>query len=721
MSTKTCPICGNAIPADKVAGHCPRCLLNLGRNLGTETETRTSPSQSVLKTSIFEPQIFGDYEILEQIGRGGMGVVYRARQRSLNRIVALKMISNVDSASPVVLARFRLEAEAAAKLEHDHIVSTYEFGEWNGQPYLTLRLIEGTNLGNRMPELTLKRFAEAWTSAPPSKSTLRDAQEKIASLVAAIARAVHYAHQHGIIHRDLKPRNILLDREDRPYVTDFGLAKMTAEDYSLTATDDLLGTPRYMSPEQASGKRVTPSTDVYSLGTILFELLTGQSPFRGDTPSEVLRLIIEEEPPHPFFLNPHVDKNLATICLKCLEKDPLRRYGSAADLADDLDRWLRHESICARRASPAERLIGWTRRKPAQASILALLLAVSALSTFSAFQFARLGEQRKVAATQASNALTVLRRELMTDLASLWTNSSQHVVQISSEKMASLRGVAPITADAQGDVSELIFAVYTHQEPGKMLNMLSPVLGELERYLVHEAKNPRKIHLRIYRKYNEAQDALAKGEIDFARVGPSSYVAAKDRNSKVSLILAQNGRVQGCIVVRTNSDIQSLGDLKGKSMAFVDPSSTTGNDLPKMALVVAGLTAKDLKGGGSNYLRAHDAVAEKVASGEFDAGALNASVVRDFEKRTGIALKFLMLFPNESKGLPWVTSGRLDRKTVSDIRAGLYSIRDKAMLKALGNDTSGFVEALDSDYDRLREEIKISERFDTDSKPSKQE
>ncbi|MGE5213200.1 MAG: protein kinase domain-containing protein [Nitrospirota bacterium] len=306
----------------------------------------------------------GDYQLIEEIGRGGQGVVFRARQKSLNRVVALKVIGRAQWATKSHLKRFRVEAEAAARLDDPCIVPIYDVGERDDQCYFSMKLIEGGQLD------------EVAKQAPISV-------QQAVELIAKVARTVHYAHQHGILHRDIKPGNILLDAKGQPHLTDFGLARLIEGESTVTRTLDVLGTPSYMAPEQAGGgnTNITNATDVYGLGAVLYQLLTGHPPFAGGTTYETIKLLLETEPRALHLWNPKVDRDLSTVCLKCLQKDPQRRYSSALAVAEDLERWLKHEPIQARRIGIAARGRKWLQRNPTSAAVIVLSLAlIAALS-----------------------------------------------------------------------------------------------------------------------------------------------------------------------------------------------------------------------------------------------------------------------------------------------------------------------------------------------------
>src|SRR5436309_2514382 len=373
---RICRNCGAKIFPDAPEGLCTGCVLEAAIGVAvaggddpgrpasampaTTPDDVAPASQKTVRAAELLGEL-GDYELLEEISRDGQGVVFRARQKSLNRTVALKVISLGQWASKAHLKRFRLEAEAAAYLEHPGIVPIHEVGERDGQCYFSMKFVEGGQLDEvvRRAPMSIRQGAE---------------------LIAKVARTVHYAHEHGILHRDIKPGNILLDAKGEPHLTDFGLARLVESESSVTHTLEVLGTPSYMAPEQAAGNNagLSSATDVYGVGAVFYQLLTGHPPFAGGTTFETVRLVLDTEPRQPRLWNPKVDRDLSTICLKCLEKDPKRRYSSALALAEDLERWLRHEPIRARHTGVFTRGKKWLRRNPTTALLFALSLAFAA-------------------------------------------------------------------------------------------------------------------------------------------------------------------------------------------------------------------------------------------------------------------------------------------------------------------------------------------------------
>ena len=353
---RICEKCRAEIFPDEQEGLCVACLL--------ETTLGTFHDSAVADDDCRPPDMLnelGDYELLEEIGRGSQGLVYRARQKSLNRLVALKIIGLGRWATKTHIKRFRFEAEAAASLDHPNIVPIHEIGESDGSCYFSMQLIEG------------RRLDEAIRHEPMST-------RRAAELIIKLAYTVHYAHKRGILHRDIKPGNILIDADGEPHLTDFGLARLVERENTISgATVEALGTPSYMAPEQAAGDaaQFTSATDVYGLGSVLYHLLTGQPPFVSATIYETVRLALETEPRRPCLLNPKVDRDLSTICLKSIEKDPERRYASALDLAEDLERWLRYEPIHARPSGVFTRCKKRMQRKPLATALIASLFALA--------------------------------------------------------------------------------------------------------------------------------------------------------------------------------------------------------------------------------------------------------------------------------------------------------------------------------------------------------
>src|SRR5688500_9220666 len=338
--------------------------------------------------AVAPPRRIGDYEILSEVARGGFGRAYAAGQPRRDRVGAVKEMNGGSLNRASHVARFKVEAHAAANLSHPNIVPIHEIGEHDGCHYFSMPLVDGTTLAARLENGPL---------TSPEASIL----------VSKLARAVHHAHQHGVLHRDLKPTNVLLDRNGEPHLTDFGLAKILERDVTLTVTDAIMGTPAYMSPEQARGdpRAVTTATDVYGLGAVLYECLAGRPPFAGKTIADTLQHVLTRDVAPPSAVNAAVDRDIETICLKCLEKEPSARYPSAGALADDLDRYRNHEPILARPSTVWQRAAKWARRRPAIAALAAsLVVAVLAGLAGITWQWQR-AEGEATRAVQAAEAL----------------------------------------------------------------------------------------------------------------------------------------------------------------------------------------------------------------------------------------------------------------------------------------------------------------------------
>lgn len=395
---RVCGKCGAELTGVGAEQLCPGCLLEGGLapvldREPTADQPATRNPQSAIESAF--PRPFGDYELLEEIARGGMGIVYKARQVSLDRLVAVKMLLFGPLAQPEIVQRFRTEVAAAASLQHPNIVAIHEVGFREGQHFFAMDYVAGRSLGDIVRDGPL-------------------GPKRAAGYVKTIAEAIQYAHERGILHRDLKPSNVLIDEHDQPKVTDFGLAKRLEKDSELTLSGQVLGSPSYMPPEQAAAHRglVGKRSDVYSLGAILYHLLTGRAPFVAPTVGETLQQVQMTDPVSPTVLNPHLPRDLKTICLKCLEKEPARRYQTARELADDLGRWLRQEPILARPIGPAGKAWRWCRRKPAIAGLVAaVILSVAVGFAGIAWQWQRTEQARReaeAAFAQAADTVALL-------------------------------------------------------------------------------------------------------------------------------------------------------------------------------------------------------------------------------------------------------------------------------------------------------------------------
>jgi len=422
----SCPMCGQ------------KCALSsaMSGTVVSNNDPYSLAERVVVVQGLSLPTVPG-YEVIGLLGQGGMGTVYKAKHVRLDRVVALKMISS-EQASPSQRVRFQVEGQALAKLDHPNIVQIYEVDECNGSPYFSLEYLEGGGLDRKlagMPQTPL--FA--------------------AQMLETLARAIHWAHVHGIIHRDLKPANILLSRDGLPKISDFGLAKRLEDESSQTRTGDLLGTPAYMAPEQAIGdsKAIGPLTDQYALGVILYEMLTGRPPFRGVNTLETLQLIRFSEPVPPKRLQPGVPRDLETICLKCMEKVPAKRYASAEELADDLARFLSHQTIRARRAGLSERLGKWIWRHPAPAALIGVVVgAVLAFGVLIVWSNTQLREAAQTADMRFKEAKSVVD-DLYIRFAEEWLSEEPHQDPVRQEFLEKASRLYKKFAAESGDDPEV--------------------------------------------------------------------------------------------------------------------------------------------------------------------------------------------------------------------------------------------------------------------------
>lgn len=358
IPSNSCPRCGAKLPEDAPEALCPACLMSGALPTNFATVKLDAPPWSQGS----RVKYFGNYELLEEIAKGGMGVVWKARQQALNRIVAVKMIRSGLFAADDEVQRFHAEAQAVAQLKHPNIVNIHEIGEHEGQHYYSMDFIEGGTLADQCHGKAMNA---------------REAAE----ILGTVCDAVHFAHQRGILHRDLKPHNLMMDVGGRPHVLDFGLAKRLDEDQSLTMTGAVMGSPSYMAPEQAQGRndRVGPHTDVYALGAILYQMLTGRAPFLASTAAETMMQVVQRQPSAPSRSNPDIPRDLETICLKCLEKEPSRRYATARELGEELTRFLKGAPILARPANFARKSTNWLRQHPAWLAGAAALIVFGLL------------------------------------------------------------------------------------------------------------------------------------------------------------------------------------------------------------------------------------------------------------------------------------------------------------------------------------------------------
>jgi tetratricopeptide (TPR) repeat protein/tRNA A-37 threonylcarbamoyl transferase component Bud32 len=556
-----CLKCGAPLTGDARGGFCPKCLFaqaSAGDFDDLSQDSQIDPPGTVA-TGLPLPRTFGDYELLEEVARGGMGIVFKARQRKLDRLVAVKLILAGKFASREQVLRFRAEVESAARLQHPNIVRIHETGEQEGQPYFSMDYVEGTNLATLVREKPL-----------PAK--------RAAGYVKVIAEAIHYAHEQGILHRDLKPSNVLIDATDQPRVTDFGLAKRMQKESFLTVTGDVMGSPNFMPPEQAGGKGVKAGrySDVYSLGGILFYLVTGRPPFVAENVAETLQQVLNTDPVSPRLLNPSVPQDIATICLKCLEKEPAKRYQTAHELVEELKHFLNGEPIHARPVSRVERLWRWGRRRPVAAAALAIAVIAIGLAAMVSFQARHAGEQRRAERRQTAldNALLAARSGNLNE-----AEKSIALAELAGASASELRLLRGQVAFHRGDYQEALLqlnqAARLSPESVAIHATLSVIHSRLGQWSESERllQKADKLTARTHEDY--LFRGLAETERDPVRALASLDAAVRLRASAMAILVRSQVRVWHAMMTADPVEVErAITELcLAKDMIPDDPSA----------------------------------------------------------------------------------------------------------------------------------------------------
>ena len=663
-----------------------------------------------------EPRHFGDYVLGRQLGTGGMGVVYEAHPAGSGQKVALKLIREVHLASRNDLRRFTQEAEATARLDHPNIVHIREVGECDGQPFFSMDLVEGESL-------YVKIMRGEYVSPPPpgdgAAKLNRQRQETIARLLATIAHAVHHAHERGILHRDLKPGNILIDHHGEPHLTDFGLAKILHpaldDKKSLLATTpgDLLGTPHYMAPEQISGAVMTRASDIYSLGAILYELLTGQPPFTGATTLEMLRQIAEAPPARPRSLEPAIARALETLCLKCLEKDPRHRFISAEALAEDLERWLAGKRIQTQPPSLYRQTREWVRRNRVASTLMASLslgLAV-ALVLVGKLEEKRVDLVRDRFQTYEDSMAKV-------DL--LWRDPKTRDATFSPRELAIMAGLAP--RDENTIQVKLSFGASTGAEPSSTAQYYSRWLSLLQQELERALRASVGFQLKLYKQFNKDDQTLASKdrEVDLMVLSAVNFLNAQHTAPGITAIARVEEAREVVIFAHSNALAQSLA---GKSIVFPD-ADLTMTTWAKARLLQAGLRAPDfqscltIEDQGNETGRLVISSVETlntVLRKEADAGV---GYRAQFERNKHWGLTMLDHFPET----PNVLAARqgLPADRIQALHRAIVALRTKATFNTLTvHGTGPMSPVTNAEFDPLRRAMQAAKEFDGAITPGK--
>ncbi|HUS37032.1 MAG TPA: serine/threonine-protein kinase [Verrucomicrobiae bacterium] len=644
MSAVTCPACGDDF-VESVDGGCVSCLL--------QAADRPDPKFLIQE----KLRYFGDFELKEPLGHGGMGMVFRAWQVSMRREVALKMINSGELASAEAVRRFRREAEAASLLDHPNIVKVYAVGEREGHQYIAMELAAGRDLA---AEIT---------------SFQRDPR-RACRIVTQIARAVHFAHQHGVLHRDLKPANVLVDEHDVALLTDFGLAKITVgtrvSSQSMTQSGRLLGTPAYMAPEQLnhSAERLTITAEVYTLGVILYETLTGRLPYPPGHSVDILNSIRANDIVPLRKAEPLLPRALDNICAKALRKDPKLRYQSAEELAADLDRWLNGETVLAKAESVPDRVVHWASRHRISIAITSILLTGFLVST------ALLLRLREKSAREG-HLVSAARNQLQTDLEKLWSDAdlSYHKM-VPSENLSILAGL-----DDSGIANGVHYSIGAYENNGQLTNSVqayAPILNHLEKSLRRRGRSTPRFDLLLYKFNPTARAAFAQRKFDIGRFGANPYNLLRQANSDLVVLAAENSDHIGVIFVRKDSNIRTMEQLRGCSIAMGEESSTTSGTFAPALFYDHGLKKSDFSK--IKWHPVNGRALEAVAAGECDAGVCGHEI---YSRRSMTNLVILATF--ESQRAVWVARRSLGEPLINSLREALLSCPSATAMRLIGS------------------------------------
>jgi len=664
-----------------------------------------APDENVVVARDSGPRQIGGYLLGRQLGAGGMGVVYEAHRLDDDRQVAIKLIRDFHLAGPTALRRFMIEAEAAARLDHPNIVRIHEIDEHEGQPFLVVDFVEGESLNAKIHQQHNGHAGQA-------------TQQEIAALVAKICRAVHHAHSRGVLHRDIKPGNILIDSGGEPRLTDFGLAKIiecSANDPdlpTLTTSADAPGTPSYMSPEQVTRGNVNIASDVYSLGAVLYALLAGRPPFQATTPLEIFKQIAEQRPPRPRSTQGTVHPDLETICLKCLEKEPHHRYGSALSLAEDLESFAAGRPITARRPGAARRTRDWVQRNPLGAAVIAVLclgLSVS-LALLNV-----VNTQRREIELDRDQAFD----ESMQTVSQIWRDPATKSVTISARELAILAGRSP--AAARNARHQLVLGVSANDGPSSMAQRYARLLCSFQEEMSRHLGEKVVFHLRLFKRFNPNDEALVRGEADFIVVTAVEFLRAQARATNITAIAHANTSREGVIFASARSGVRTAADLRGKSIAFPDPDLSITVSA-KARIMTADLSAADFpfvtniidqgSEAAQTIVSASETI-DRVLRGEVDAGVTFGG---QFDRHKHRGLVLLDRFSATADVL--ATHAAVDPRFASALRSAIHSLGadqswPESKFVAVETGTSGASDQSNSSLlSELRAEMQLVERFE---------